>query len=50
MTENEAKKIGSRQGLISVGIGLLVAQLIMTLFLWTNMIRYGILTIIRSPF
>ena len=30
MTEIEAKKIGSRQGLISVGIGLLIAQLIMT--------------------
>ena len=32
MTEIEAKKIGSRQALISVGIGLLIAQLIMTLF------------------
>ena len=30
MTETEAKKIGSRQALISVGIGLLTAQLIMT--------------------
>jgi hypothetical protein len=30
MTETEAKKIGSRQGLISVGLGLLIAQLIMT--------------------
>lgn len=30
MTEIEAKKIGSRQGLISVGIGLIIAQLIMT--------------------
>jgi hypothetical protein len=32
MTEIEAKKIGSKQGLFSVGIGLLIAQLIMTLF------------------
>lgn len=32
MTEIEAKKIGSKQGLLSVGIGLLIAQLIMTLF------------------
>ena len=31
MTSTEAKKIGSRQGLISVGLGLLIAQLIMTL-------------------
>lgn len=30
MTEKEAKQIGSRQGLISVVIGLLIAQLIMT--------------------
>lgn len=30
MTEAEAKKIGSSQGLISVVIGLLIAQLIMT--------------------
>jgi hypothetical protein len=30
MTEAEAKQIGSRQGLISVVIGLLIAQLIMT--------------------
>lgn len=30
MTKTEAKKIGRRQGLISVGLGLLVAQLIMT--------------------
>jgi hypothetical protein len=30
MTETEAKKIGSRKGLISVGLGLLIAQLIMT--------------------
>lgn len=32
MTEIEAKKIGSCQGLIAVGIGLLIAQLIMTVF------------------
>jgi hypothetical protein len=32
MTEIEAKKIGSKQGLLSVGIGLFIAQLIMTLF------------------
>ncbi len=31
MTKTEAKSIGSRQGLISVGIGLLIAQSIMTL-------------------
>jgi len=30
MTATEAKKIGSRQGLICVGFGLLIAQLIMT--------------------
>jgi len=30
MTEEKAKKIGSREGLKSVGIGLLIAQLIMT--------------------
>ena len=30
MTIKDAKKIGSRQGLISVGIGLFVAQLMMT--------------------
>ena len=30
MTEIQAKKIGSRQGLFSVGIGLLIAQIIMT--------------------
>jgi hypothetical protein len=30
MTEIDAKKIGSRQGLISAGFGLLIAQLIMT--------------------
>ena len=33
MTLTEAKKIGSRQGLISVGLGLLSAQLIMTLLI-----------------
>ena len=32
MTEVEAKKIGSRQALKSVGVGLLIAQLIMTWF------------------
>lgn len=36
MTITEAKKIGSRQGLISVGLGLLIAQLIMTLFFLTD--------------
>lgn len=36
MTINEAKKIGSKQGLISVGIGLLIAQLIMTLMFSTG--------------
>ena len=30
MTEEKAKQIGIRQGLISVGVGLLIAQLIMT--------------------
>jgi hypothetical protein len=30
MTETTAKKIGSRQALLSVGMGLLIAQLIMT--------------------
>lgn len=33
MTEREAKKIGSRQGLIAVGLGLLIAQLLMTALL-----------------
>ena len=33
MTKGEAKKIGGRQGLFSVGIGLLIAQLIMTFFI-----------------
>ncbi|MEI6946714.1 hypothetical protein V9K67_05885 [Paraflavisolibacter sp. H34] len=33
MTAEEAKKIGSRQGLISIGWGLIIAQLIMTLFI-----------------
>lgn len=32
MTKSDVKKIGSRQGLISVGFGLLIAQLIMTCF------------------
>ena len=36
MTITEAKKIGSRQGLISVGLGLLIAQLIMTLLISTD--------------
>jgi hypothetical protein len=50
MTETEAKKIGSRQGLICVGLGLLIAQLIMTWmtsddgiikgFLWFTTINY----------
>jgi len=51
MTEVEAKKIGSRQGLIAVGLGLLIAQLIMTFlissdkgfvkaFLWFTTIDY----------
>jgi hypothetical protein len=35
MTEVEAKKIGSRQGIISVVVGLIIAQLIMT-FLSTS--------------
>ena len=30
MTENEAKKIGSQQGLICAGLGIVIAQLIMT--------------------
>ncbi len=41
MTEIEAKKIGSRQALISVGIGLLIAQLIMTWFSSDNGIVNG---------
>jgi hypothetical protein len=36
MTITKAKKIGSRQGLISVGLGLLIAQLIMTLIFLTD--------------
>ena len=36
MTITEAKKIGSRQGLISVGIGLLISQLIMNLMISTD--------------
>lgn len=36
MTISEARKIGSRQGLISVGLGLLIAQLIMTLMITTD--------------
>ena len=34
--EKEAKKIGSKQGLICVGIGLLIAQLIMTYMFTTD--------------
>ena len=41
MTEIEAKKIGSKQGLFSVGIGLLIAQLIMTWFSSDNGIVKG---------
>ncbi len=41
MTEIEAKKIGSRQGLISVGLGLLIAQFIMTWFSSDNGIVKG---------
>jgi hypothetical protein len=33
MTEKEAKRIGSKQGIISVLIGLLIAQLIMTIMI-----------------
>lgn len=50
MTETEAKRIGSIQGLISVGIGLAIAQLIMTFissdegffkaFFWFTTISY----------
>lgn len=36
MTLPEAMKIGSRQGLISVGLGLVIAQLIMTLLVSTG--------------
>ena len=36
MTLTEAKIIGSRQGLISVGFGILIAQLIMTLMISTD--------------
>ncbi len=36
MTITEAKKIGSRQGLISVSLGILIAQLIMTLMISTD--------------
>lgn len=36
MTKTEAKRIGSRQGLISVGLGLLIAQLIMALMISTD--------------
>ena len=41
MTEIEAKKIGSRQGLFSVGIELLIAHLIMTWFSSDNGIVKG---------
>ena len=51
MTETESKRIGSRQGLIAVGAGLLIAQFIMTLmissdegviraFFWFTTINY----------
>ncbi len=43
MTVFEARKIGSRQALISVGVGLLIAQLIMTLFSSGNGILEGFL-------
>jgi hypothetical protein len=33
ITKAEARKIGRRQGMISVGIGILIAQLVMTAFL-----------------
>ncbi|MFT2007490.1 hypothetical protein ACMA1I_02350 [Pontibacter sp. 13R65] len=33
MTPTEAKRIGSRQGLIAVGLGVAIAQLIMTLMI-----------------
>ena len=36
MKEAEAKKIGSRQGLISTGLGILIAQLIMTAMISTD--------------
>lgn len=32
----EAKRIGSKQGLLSVGLGLLIAQLIMTGLMWPD--------------
>jgi hypothetical protein len=59
MTLTEAKKIGSQQGLISVGLGLLSAQLIMTLliaptegiiesFTWLTDINYLINIIIGA--
>lgn len=41
MNEIEAKKIGSRQGVLSVGMGLLIAQLIMTWFSSGNGIVQG---------
>ena len=51
MTENEAKKIGSQQGLICAGLGIVIAQLIMTAmissdqnflkaFLWFTRVNY----------
>jgi len=43
MTELDARKIGSRQGLISVGLGLLIAQLIMTWVSSDNGILNGFL-------
>ena len=57
MTNENAKKIGSKQGLISAGLGLLIAQLIMTSFIsidkdfaeaffWFNSIDYKLNIII----
>lgn len=59
MTLTEAKKIGSRQGLISVSLGLISAQLIMTLliapsegiiesFIWLTDINYLINIVIGA--
>jgi len=38
MTITEAKNIGSRQGLITVGLGHLFAQLIMTLMIYPSLL------------
>ncbi len=58
MTEREAKKIGSRQGLLSVGIGLLTAQILMMWFfsqhgiiqgfLWFTTFRYNLNVVIGA--